>query len=211
MAGFRLLLLEGFLEEALVRRLLDELGVEFDPAGLKVAGGKVPFWKLAPKYHEAARYVGHVLGLTDLDQEPCPSTLIDENLGTPIHPNFILRIQVRALESWLLADHEGLAEFLHISKAVIPEAPDKIVDPKDELIDLARRCQKPAIVKDMVPGDGTARKVGPGYYDRVSDYISTKWSPARAAKRSPSLARAIAAIIQVAGRPDDRKESGPPQ
>ena len=77
--------------------------------------------------------------LTDLDDGPCPSDLIGGWLTSPRHPNLILRVAVREVEAWLLADAGNLAKFLGIDEARIPAIPEEIRDPKAMLVELARQ------------------------------------------------------------------------
>ena len=42
----------------------------------------------------------------------------------------IFRIAVREVESWIIADKEGIAEFLNVAVANFTDLPDNISDPK---------------------------------------------------------------------------------
>jgi hypothetical protein len=201
MAGFIMALVEGTLEEPMARRLMKEVGIDAANVKLAVAGGCENFWRRAPSYNEAARHFGFVLGLTDLDQRPCPSELISEKLGGSPHPRFTLRIQVRELESWLLADHVAWSQYLKVSSSLVPRHPDSLADPKLELVNLVRRCNKKTLREDFVPQVGTPRVVGPGYTSRITEFIWKHWSPRRASERSPSLQRALQALEKVARQP----------
>jgi hypothetical protein len=142
-----------------------------------------------------------VLGLTDLDAHPCPSALILEKLGASVHSRFLLRIQVRELESWLLADSFAWAAFLKVSEASLPRDPDLLTDPKQALVNLVRRSNKKQIREDIVPRIGSHGVVGPGYSTQIGMFIADCWSPTRAAERSPSLMRALRALRKVAEAP----------
>jgi hypothetical protein len=112
--------------------------------------------------------------------------------------NLCLRIAVHAVEAWLLADTDRMARFLHVNPSQVPDAPDDLRDPKQALVNLARRSTKPAIRKDMVPGRKTSRPVGPGYEVRIIEFASEHWRPDRASARSPSLRRCIEALRGLA-------------
>lgn len=198
MGRFHLAFVEGALEEPMARRLIAEVGIDAEELTLIVAGGCGPFWERASRFNAAAKHLGFVLGLTDLDHHPCPSGLIAEELSEPIHPRFVLRIQVRELESWLLADPKAWASYLKVSEASVPKDPDALEDPKQALVNLARRCNRKRIRDDIVPEQGTPRVVGPGYTPRITEFITDHWSPRRAADRSPSLKRALLALEKVA-------------
>lgn len=193
MASVRLIVAEGELEAVAAIRILEAIGLRYDDPPL-VQGGTDAFWKNAPRYNRAAAHLGLVLGLTDLEQHSCAPALIAKKVGERLHPNFLLRIQVRELESWLLADATGWARFLNVSEALVPKAPDELPDPKRALVTLARHCRRRSLTEDLVPEEGRPATVGPGYTPRVAEFIRKTWEPHRAAERSPSLRRAIAAL-----------------
>lgn len=194
MGRVMLIVVEGVLEAPAARRLLDAAGWDHTGVEPLVQGGSVAFWENAPRYNEAAKHVGPVLGLTDLDTHPCASGLIGERLRAACHPSFLLRIAVRELESWLLADAPAWARYLGVSEALVPSRPDVLEDPKQSLVNLVRRSRKRGIREDIVPEAGRPGPVGPGYTPRMSEFIARHWVPERAAQRSPSLARALSAL-----------------
>jgi hypothetical protein len=198
MGLIHLAFVEGVLEEPLARRLLSEVGIDAEQLNIVVAGGCGPFWERAPSFNQAAKHLGFVLGLTDLDDHPCPSGLIAGKLREPRHPQFVLRIHVRELESWLLADSKAWVSYLKVAEAVVPKEPDALPDPKQALVNLVRRCKKKSIVDDIVPEPGTPRVVGPGYTTRINEFIANHWNPRRGAERSPSLKRALEALERAA-------------
>lgn len=196
-ASISLVVVEGYLEEPAARRLLDTSGISYNESNILVMRGSSTFWANAPRYNRASQHLGYILGLTDLDDNECPSGLITEHLGKELHQNFLLRVQVRELESWLLADAAGLSRFLSVSEGLMPPRPDELPDPKQALVNIARRSQKSRIVTELVPEVGRRGLVGTGYTATISDFILNHWNPNRAAKRSPSLARALAALKRI--------------
>ena len=162
-----------------------------------VKHGSPLFWQIIARYNDAARSRGPVFCLTDLDNNPCPSGLIAKHLPRGRNPGLLLRIAVRELESWLLADAKALAAFLGLSEAAIPREPDELADPKQALVNVARRVRKVALREALVPEDGTSAKVGPDYVGEMGHLIADHWDPARAASRSPSLARAREALARL--------------
>ena len=109
----------------------------------------------------------------------------------------VLRVAVREVEAWLLADGETLARFLGVSRRSIPSDPERLVRPKEAMVRLGRRSRKGAIRKDMVPRRGSGRAVGPAYTSRLIEFVGTEWRPAAAAERSDSLKRAIRCLRQL--------------
>lgn len=106
----------------------------------------------------------------------------------------LLRIPVRAIEAWLLADRERLAAFLGISVAIVSLNPELEADPKATLINLARRCRQTALREDIVPRPGSGAPVGPVYTGRIQQFVTGskhRWRPEVAAEHSDSLRRCI--------------------
>src|SRR5712691_5308903 len=104
-------------------------------------------------------------------------------------PRMCFRIAVRAVETWLLADRQRLAQFLSIPVSRIPPALEAENDPKSLLVNLARHSRKRATRADMVPRQHSGRKVGPAYASRLMEFIedtTTGWQTAFLA--SPSAA-----------------------
>jgi len=193
---FALIVVEGALEVPVSLRLLRACGLDIDSLSPINKGGRNAFWKHARRYNNAANKLGLVLGLADLESDPCPSGLIQEHLPSARHPNFVLRIAERMLESWLLAD-VALATFLNISPNVLPRDPDSEANPKQTLVNLARRSRQRDVRNDLVPESGSRGIVGKGYTPRMTEFIEEHWSPTKAATRSDSLRRAIAAILKA--------------
>ena len=78
----------------------------------------------------------------------------------------------------------------------LPDDPDKIPEPKDLLLELARRA--PLDVRlDLRAEAGAIAGQGLGYNHRLRDLVSSLGRPDRAAERSPSLRRAIARIGEL--------------
>jgi hypothetical protein len=192
--GIMLVVVEGALEIPASIKLLSALNIPTDGITHINTLGCHQFWQMAPRYNQAAASIGPILGLTDLDLNPCPNGLIHRHLKHGRHPNFILRIAEKELESWLLADVKGLAKYLGLSPTVFPVSPDAESDPKQTLVNLVRRSKKKSLREDIVPQQGSKGVVGKGYTPRITEFIETTWSPLDAQNKSESLRRAIAAI-----------------
>jgi hypothetical protein len=106
------------------------------------------------------------------------------------------------LEAWLLADRERTAEFLGVSPGKLPGSPDELADPKQQLINRARRSRSRAVRQGLVPRDGSGAPVGPTYVSDVRNFGATAWRPEVAALRSPSLASCMTRLRQLADRLD---------
>lgn len=183
---------EGFLDRVAAERLAESTGFRIE-GSVKDAGGAGEFWASIDKYNEAARHCGLVLALADHDEETCVGPKLRSRLADR-HPNLILRLSVRELEAWLLADSYRLGAFLSVSPAKFPSHPDKETDPKLTLVNLARNSTRGPIRAGMVPKPGVSADRGPEYTLIMESFIRTRWRPHEAAKRSPSLAKAIRAL-----------------
>ena len=197
MATFLLVVTEGLLEVPAAQKLLAVLGVDFGETRFISKGGRDTFWQDASRYNQAAQHVGPVLGIADLEREPCPSGLISNYLPHGRHPLYVLRIAERMLESWLLADREGISAFLRVPTARVPVNPDQRPHPKQDLVNLARLSRKRDIVADLVPREGSEGVVGRGYTSQMTEFIRSTWRPVEASANSDSLRRAVAAIQAV--------------
>jgi len=190
---------EGSVDAAAVRKLLRELrliaGTEY------IRNGKAGLDASLAGYNSAARFSPWIV-LRDLDKDaPCASRLRGNLLPHEAEYLF-LRIAVRAVESWLMADGEAIATFLHVSPSRIPKAPDLEEHPKTTIVNLARHSRRRVIREGMVPRIGSGISVGPEYTGMLVEFAEQQWSPTRAAKfgRSPSLTRSLACLQGVTER-----------
>lgn len=180
-------LVEGYVESVFLPVLLEQIGRGDIQPTIRNAGGGSKFWPLAKRYNEAARH-SVVIGLADLEQAACAPTLLASELPRKSE-NFHLRLAVRMLEAWLIADRARLAAFLRVPLGAIPQHPDALQHPKRELVNIARRSVKRSIRDALVPDD-SGGVVGPDYTATISEFITTGWHCATAREASPSLERA---------------------
>jgi len=188
---------EGPGDEAIARRLATETG--FLLGSVFVKRGKSNLDPKLPAYAAAARH-GAWLVLRDLDHDAdCAPTLIETLLATR-PPTLLLRVPVRSVEAWLLADPEGLAKALSVPIGAVPRNPETLERPKRSLVDLARRSRNRQVRRDMIPPKRHSTEVGPGYTARLIEIATEHWNPVRASERSDSLARCLAALRQLSRR-----------
>lgn len=194
------LLIEGDTDQVIVRRILEYAGL---PCG-RVYGkrGKPYVLERLPKYNQAARF-SPWLTVVDLNQDAeCAPDFVRSKLSNPA-PGMHLRVAVHAIEAWLLADREGVGAFLGIGISRIPVDPDREVDPKTTVINLARRSSRKFIRQDMVPREGSGARVGPGYTGRLIEFVTRTqhpWRPEVAIERSDSLRRCVEALQSLRAR-----------
>jgi len=112
-----------------------------------------------------------ILMLTDLDQSPCAQTLISDWLGPRQQPpGFLFRVAVREVESWLLADHAAMSDFLGLNIGALPKEPDQLNDPKQALLALAQRARR-EVRDDLVVRRGAIASQGLGYNARLCNLV----------------------------------------
>lgn len=177
---------EGLLDEAVARRLVEEAGGLVGDAYVK-RGNRPLQAKIAGYNNAAIRATWFVL--TDLDHDfDCAAALVDAWLPSRAS-GMTLRVAVRSIEAWFLADRAGLSSFLGVPVARIPRDPDRRDDPKGLLVDLARSSRRRDIRDDLVPRPRAGRRIGPGYVGRLFEFVQTSWDPDGASALSPSLNR----------------------
>lgn len=138
-----------------------------------------------------------VLIITDLDTLSCPVKLLTDWAGIrmKLPERLLLRVAVREIESWALADHEAMRKLIG-KRGKLPLEPDLLPDPKQYLLRLAEQAPR-NVRDDLVKKKGAVASQGVGYNARLTAWVKEAWSPARAAERSPSLARARRALAQL--------------
>lgn len=132
------------------------------------------------------------LVLTDLDTRPCPPDLLNDWLGvTPKPENLLLRVAVREVEAWVLADRSRFARWLGVAENEVPAAPEACRDPKTDLLSLAKKSKNRELKDGLLPKKGAPSKVGLEYNDLLCAFVSSEWRVEEAALLAPSLERAI--------------------
>jgi len=182
------LIYEDDLSEAVLTKLLRHFKDKYEVHSTYHGHGFGYLKNNIKGFNEASNVTPHFM-LTDLDNYPCPTSLIEDWINFPLNPNFVFRIAVREVEAWLLADIEGLSSFLKVSKANFPKNPEQETDPKKTLIQLAKRSRNRDIREDIVPINERAT-IGPNYNGRLSDFVLNNWNIETARKRSLSLEKA---------------------
>jgi hypothetical protein len=149
-----------------------------------------------PSFCQMAR-TQKILVITDLDQVQTPATLIADWFGKQRRPdNFLLRVAVREIESWLIADHSAIRQSLGKNVSKLPNSPDDLSDPKQTLLRLARLAPR-SVRDDLIGVRGSVASQGIGYNALLCKLVRETWRPSVAAERSPSLARARVALAKL--------------
>lgn len=187
-----ILVVEDRLSEAVSTKILTGLGIEISQSlGLR---GKGYLQRKAQNLNQTA--IGFpVFMLTDQDSpSQCPPQLIQAWIKGERHAQFFLRVAVMEIESWIMADRRGFADFLSIPLNRIPADTDGIRQPKEFLLSLARLSKKAGLRQEILPPLGATSRVGPGYNSRLGEFVYSRWNVNLAASVSVSLRRTLARL-----------------
>lgn len=160
------LVTEDALAQALGERLVADAGSPVtivDRIGQRGAGF------LRASFRAWCEIARHRLALliTDLDRAECAPRLVEEWSRRDERPEGLLfRVAVREAEAWLLADSEGLAEFLGVSSRSIPREPEELENPKRTLLQIAERGRRRDVRADLIVRPGSVASQGLGYNAR---------------------------------------------
>lgn len=179
---------EGSIDEAVVLKIFKESGVV--PGTPYVCDGIDNLCRRLEGFNNAAKHSPWFV-LCDLDRNECAPTLCADLLGDARAEKMQLRVAVRAVEAWLMADRGALARFLGVRQVRIPSEPEQVADPKAAVVKLAQQSSKRAVREGLVPSETGGRRVGPAYSQEIIQYVHAQWSPARASAGAPSLARTL--------------------
>lgn len=191
---------EGLIDEAVVKRLVIEVGAMVGPIYGKQ--GKKPLRAAINGYNKAARHRPWIV-LVDLDQDAdCAPNLCRAWISEK-SPKLCFRVAVREVEAWLLADRQSIARFLSVPVSRVPTDPESEINPKQTMVNLAAKSKRSSIREDMIPRPGSGRSVGPAYTSRLVEFIQSPeplWRPNHAANHSQSLQRCMQCLEQLVQR-----------
>ncbi len=186
---FVTLVFEDDLSEAVMSRILYHFDDKYE-IYQSYSGNGFGYLKSNIKGFSQASVVNPHFMLTDLDNYECPVALKNDWINFDTHKNFIFRIAVREVESWVLADREGLSQYFNVSIVNFPLNTDEESDPKNKLIQLAKRSNKRTIREDIVPINRNA-SIGPNYNGCLSEFVFNHWNIENAILHSQSLKRTL--------------------
>lgn len=180
-------IVEGVTDIPVVTALMRAAGWDEDQFAVRSVNGKGAIDARIQKYWEASQIIPHVIFRdVDYDEGACPvalrSALSSKTPGDS--PNLLIRIVDQCIESWMLADRRGIAEFCGVSPArvKIPASHHK-----SYLLSMFREAK----LKDAVAYVDNELGFGPAYELHVQRFMTTAWNAGRAADDSPSLGHAL--------------------
>jgi hypothetical protein len=197
------LLVEGEIDEAIGRRLIAETGHTIGTCYGKHGYGYIK--EKISGFNASAISMAY-LALADFSDTgyPCPGHAIEKLLPYR-KPQMLFRLVVREIESWILADRDGLADFLAVSPDHIPLDSDSEHDPKQTLVNIARRSRSSKIRSAIVPQENSTAVVGKLYNADLVRFVAESWNVGRACENSSSLAKCLHRLTELKRRPEDRQ------
>ena len=189
-----ILAVEDELSEAVSIQILKKFDIDIWNA---IRGeGKTYLQQKALEFNRSANGTA-IFMLTDLDSpQNCPPRLIKSWIKGHLNPRFFFRVAVMEVESWVMADRDGVANFLSIPVHRVPRNTDEIPNPKEFLVSLARRSKKKTLRAALIPAQGTILPIGNEYNALLSEFVRNHWNLERAATVSPSLKRTLDRLSQ---------------
>ncbi|MBL8187861.1 MAG: DUF4276 family protein [Acidobacteria bacterium] len=181
------MIVEGVLDEAVANRIIVE--TDHTPGPCYPKKGFTYIKDKIKDFNKSAVSINYLALVDFMDTGlPCPGAVIATWLPNR-QPRMLLRVVVREIESWLLADRENIANFLQIALSKIPDRPEELEDPKQALINLARTSKSKRIRTALVPEEGSTASEGRLYTSELSQFVNKQWNPANARQNAPSLER----------------------
>jgi hypothetical protein len=181
------LVVEDVLQETTLQKLLNTYRQDMRILSISGKCGNLYIRDNIRAFNKASQYLPYIV-LTDLDKKVCAPQLKREWINFELHKNMLFRIAEKEIDAWILSDREAFAKWMSIPVNKIPVNTQEIENPKQFIINLARRSRKKDM-KDIVP-QGTAIQ-GPGYNILLRKFIMEQWDAERAANCNASLRRTI--------------------
>lgn len=182
------LVVEDEVQRNILLKIIDAQRFPFEVSAVYGLKGNAYIKRRLSSFNDASKFTPYLV-LTDSDAYDCPKTILDEWINFDVNPNFIFRIAVREAEAWLMADRENFAQFLGVSRALIPPDPERISKPKETLLNLVLRSKRKRIREEMLHLGKAVR--GAGYNNVLSEFILNSWDEKKASESSESLARLL--------------------
>lgn len=184
---------EGIIDFAILRRLIRDVGLS--PGAEYGRRSKTHFDSRISGYNKAAAFEPW-LAARDMDQDAkCPNELAQRLLPEP--EKFMrFRIVVRSAEAWLLADRKHFSDKFRVALKHVPDNPEALDNPKIAMLTALAKSSSKNIRTDMVR---SPQAIGPQYNTILREFAESEWSPEKAGKTAPSLARARVRLTEFAG------------
>ena len=143
-----------------------------------------------------------MLALRDLDDDAaCAPTLVALLLPDK-NERMLLRVCVKQVESWLMADKEAYARFCGVPLGHIPDNPETVGNPKALIQSLGESGKAVKLHRHFSKLKRTGVPMWGVLGEWHAQFAEKHWDPVRAAdsNRSPSLTRALARVKELVAK-----------
>ena len=186
---------EDKLTQAVLHKCISDFLPGFSIVRTEVKGGRGNVQRELRAYASLAQVMPVLIGV-DLDADECASKLIagwKSRYGT--HQSLIIRVAVREIESWVIADRKRIAKLINANSDTIIFSPDDLGDPKNYFLEAVQKTASIDLRNDLIPRNyNKYPRIGPAYNLQMCKFVELRWRPHVAMRRSDSLARAVRAI-----------------
>lgn len=143
-----------------------------------------------------------ILVLRDLDHDASCAPKLVKKLIKDSHDNFLLRICVRELEVWLMADRNNFAKYCGCKISTIPKDPELLADPKATIVGWADAGSASKLRSHLTAARAKGVPEWAALGQWHSDFAENHWDILAAIEsgRAPSLGRAFAALQACVAR-----------
>lgn len=188
---------EDKLTESVIHKCISVFLPSYTVSRSEIKNGRGNVKKDLAPYMNLACSIPVVI-VVDLDHDICAPNLLNLWNLQKVTSKFIFRVAVREIEAWVLADRKRVSAFLGCNSDDITSNPDNISDPKQVLLELARKYAKEELRRDLVPRNFSKYpRIGPAYNLQMCKFVQDKWRPHVARNKSNSLDRAIVALARL--------------
>jgi len=189
-------LVEGLLDELVSQRLIrhtnHQVGTVYGKKGIAYIRQKVNGFNVKAQHGNPLSLLVDFMD-TRLN---CPPEVL--HMWLPDRSSRLLfRVVVNEIESWLLADTDGIAETLGVRTALIPKQVETLVNPKRTVVNLARNARFRHIREALVPKQGSSASVGAGYNDVMGEFVLKRWNITAARRNANSLERCLIRLADL--------------
>ncbi len=182
-------IVEGNLDEAVAIKIVQATGHTAGSCYGKRGAGYIE--RKIRSFNQTAQSTYYLTLVDFMDTHlDCPAEVVARWLPNP-QPKMLFRVVVRELESWLLADRQNLADFLKVNIAKVPLNPERLYDPKQNLINIARRSKSAFVRSALVPDAQSTAVVGKLYDSEMRIFINDLWDIQVARNNAPSLDKCL--------------------
>lgn len=190
------LLVEGEIDEAVARRMISECGYDigtcYGKKGVSYIKEKIQAFNLS----SVSMCYLTLVDFMDTKFQ-CPPEILN-NWIPPRNKKMIFRVVVREIESWVMADRENLAKFLNVNIEQIPLNPESESDPKQTLVNIARKSRSKTIRDSIVPEQNSTAQVGKLYNSTIKQFVNDSWNINSAQENSLSLKKCMERLNEIA-------------